>query len=233
MELYLIRHGEIAGDPHRCYRPPVSGCLSERGERQVQEMSAALADVRFDRVFASPLGRAIQTAQPLAEGASVEVEILDWLIEWRPATVLGECDEADFESLMAAAEKLRPERCWKTRAGEGTLEMAHRVISGFVDLMERLGVRAGHGGYLLDDPGDDRRVALVAHGGSLGRLAAFLLGVPIAPYAPIAFEQTGVAVFTFVRRVDVWYPALRISPPRPLAELDAVADARATDALGD
>ncbi len=217
MELYLIRHGEIAGDPHRRYQPPVSGCLSPCGQRQARELVEALEGVTFDHIFASPLGRAIETAQPLAEASGVEIHVLDWLIEWRPAPTLEQCDAAEYGKMMAAAAELRPEQCWKTPAGEGTLEMAHRVIVGFTELMVRLGVRPGHGGYLFDSPDDDRRVALVAHGGSLQRLASFLLNVPIQPYTPIAFAQTGVAVFSFVRRVDVYYPTLRVQPLKVLA----------------
>ena len=213
MEVYLIRHGDIAGDSHRHYTPPVEGCLSEKGIRQAAALGAALDGVKFDAIYASPLGRAIQTAQAIAGPRDLPIEILDWLIEWRPATVLGQCDEANFEKMMADAEKLRPEQSWKTMAGEGTLEMAQRVILGFTQLMSRLGVHAGHGGYLLDNPDDDRRIALVAHGGSLGSLLGFILNLPIRPYGCFSFEQTGIAVIKFVRRVDVWYPSLKIRAP--------------------
>ncbi len=213
MEIYLVRHGEIAGDPHRHYQPPVEGCLSERGIRQAAALAEAFEDVRFDAIYASPLGRAIQTAQALAGPRDLPIQVLDWLIEWRPATVLGQCDEANYEKMMAEAEKLRPEQSWKTPAGEGTLEMTHRIIVGFQQLMQQFGVQAGHGGYLLDDPDEDRRIALVAHGGSLGALLGFILNLPIRPHGYFAFEQTGVAIVTFVRRVDVWYPTLKLPSP--------------------
>lgn len=216
MELFLIRHGRMTGDPHREYgQAPANlrGCLSQEGEREAAALAEALAGVRFDRVFASTLGRAIQTAEPIARQSGVGVEVLRWLVEWRPATVLGECDVAEYEALQAAARERRPEESWKTPAGEGTLEMAHRVITGFLETIRGLGVRAGHGGYLLDDPDDARRIAMVAHGGSLGMLAGFLLGVTLRPHGPVAFEHVGMAVFSFHRRVDVWYPNLRIAPP--------------------
>ena len=227
MQLYLIRHGEIAGDPHEQYPDPpptLDGCLSEHGQAQAAALAEALAHVRFDHVFASTLGRAIQTAQPLARQSGVELRALPWLIEWRPATVLGECDETQYEAILAAAHQRRPEQTWKTPAGEGTLEMAHRVIVGFHETMASLGVHAGHGGYLLDDEDDARRIAMVAHGGSLGMLAAFLLGVPLRPPTPVSFEQTAVAVFKFTRRVDVWHPALQIAAPYDTAALDRHAE---------
>ena len=43
MELYLIRHGDMAGDPHQHYVPPVAECLSELGCRQA---AAATTDPR-------------------------------------------------------------------------------------------------------------------------------------------------------------------------------------------
>lgn len=93
--------------------------------------------------------------------------------------------------------------------------MANRVIVGFQQLMDTLGARLAHGGYVLEDVALDLRIALVAHGGSLGRLLGFLLGVPIQPYAPIAFAHAGVAVVQILRRVDVWYPILVIPQPAP------------------
>src|SRR5690606_11289158 len=190
---------DIAGDPHRHYTPPVEGCLSEKGVRQAAALGEALDGVKFDAIYASPLGRAIQTAQAIAGPRDLPIEILDWLIEWRPATVLGECDDANFEKMMAEADKIRPEQSWKTAAGEGTLEMAQRVILGFIQLMSRLGVHAGHGGYLLDNPDDDRRIALLAHGGSLGSLLGFIFNLPVPPYGYFSFNTTSTSVLRFVR----------------------------------
>ena len=204
IQFYLIRHGEIAGDPHKNCTPPVSGCLSERGVRQAAAMAEALQAVKFDGIYASTLGRAIQTAQALAEPRELPIQVLDWLIEWRPATVLGNVADANYEQMALAAEELRLEQCWKTPAGEGTLEITHRVIVGFLQLAKDLGIHVGHGGYLLDAPDEHRTFAFVAHGGSLNVLLGFLLGLPIRPHGYFAFEQTGVAVVNFKRRVDVW-----------------------------
>jgi broad specificity phosphatase PhoE len=214
MKFYFIRHGRMAGDPHRHYRPPVSGCLSAEGAAQAAALGRALAGITFDHVYASPLGRAIETAQVLTCADGCDIEIKDWLIEWRPAHVVpGGGDAAKFEEMARTAAMERPERMWKTGAGEGALEMAGRLVPGWVDLLAGLGVDAGHGGYLLHDPDDARCVALVAHGGSLGHLLSFVLGVPIRPHPPICFLETGVAVVHLVRMGDVWYPQLEIAAP--------------------
>jgi broad specificity phosphatase PhoE len=93
--------------------------------------------------------------------------------------------------------------------------MVDRIVPGFLQLLRTHGIRAGHGGYLFDAQEGPARIALCAHGGSLGLLLAFLLGIPMQPYVPMHFLETGVAVVEFVRRVDVWYPMLQIPPPYP------------------
>ena len=214
MKLYLIRHGRMAGDPHRYFEPPVrSGCLAEEGCGQARALDEALRDVKFQAVYASPLGRAIQTVQALADRRGLPVRVLPWREEWRPAHVLGQAPATDYESLLAAAAKLRPEETWKTAAGESTAQMVDRIVPGFLDLLRRHGLRAGHGGYLCDAGPEQDPIALCGHGGSLGVLLAFVLGIPVHPRNPICFLETGVAVVDFVQRVDVWYPMLLLAPP--------------------
>ena len=215
MEIHLIRHGEMAGDPHEFHQPPVQGCLSDLGLRHADALADALAeDAPFDAIYSSPLGRAIQTAQPLAERQGLQIQVLPWMREWIPAGQLdGSIPDTEYEKIMAAAAEIRPEQAWKTPAGEGTFEMAHRIVPAFLKLLAGHGVHAGHGGYLLDDPDNDTRIAVVAHGGSLGLLLGFILGLPLRPHGCIGFQYTGVAVVQFVQRVDVWYPVLRVPPP--------------------
>lgn len=213
MKFYFIRHGRMTGDPHRYYQPPVSGCLSPEGEVQATALGRSLSGITFDRIYASPLGRAVQTAQALQRIPGQKIEIKEWLVEWRPAHIMNGGDPANFEQMAKAAAVLRPEMTWKTPAGEGALEMAARLVPGWIELLASLGVEAGHGGYLKIDPQDERTIALVAHGGSLGHLLAYVIGVPIRPNPPISFLETGVAVVKFVRQGDVWYPQLEIAPP--------------------
>lgn len=213
-QLVLIRHGEACGDPHEHCQPPVDGYLTEAGVAQAQALGRVMADVKFDQVYASPLGRAIQTAQAIVSDPQ-QIAIMDWLIEWRPAGAMGEgpSDDASYDAMMAAAAKLRPEMSWKTPAGEGTLEMAHRIIPPMLRLLATHGIEAAHGGYHIDPAQRDApslRLAFVAHGGSLALITGFLLGLPTKPYAPFGFENTGTVVIDFVQRVDVWYPVLRV-----------------------
>ena len=88
MELLLIRHGQIAGDPHKHYHPPVSGCLSPKGQEQAARLAQGLGDLVITSIYASPLGRALQTAQAIANPRELPIHVRPFLEEWRPAEVL-------------------------------------------------------------------------------------------------------------------------------------------------
>ncbi|WFB36184.1 histidine phosphatase family protein [Kiritimatiellota bacterium B12222] len=215
MIIHFIRHGEIDGDPHAHMHPPVSGCLSPTGTQQAAALCQALKDKPYTHIYASPLGRAIETAQPLAAHKNLPIQILPWLEEWRPAHILDNGDDTRYEEIMARAEALRPEQTWKTEAGESLMQMADRMIPGMLALLAQHGIEAGHGGYLFDDPNNSDHLAVFAHGGTLNLLLMFLLNLPLRPGNPFHFEKTGLAIIKFTPHADVWYPSLYLPPPNP------------------
>lgn len=213
-QLVFIRHGDPCGDMHASTKPPAEGFLTHRGELQVEALRRICHGVTFDQVYASPLGRALQTADALVNQPEA-IKVSDWLMEWRPASVMNQqpVDDDSYAALTETSTEIRPELAWKTAAGEGTLEMAHRVIPPLLSVLTDHGVTAAHGGFLVDTARRERadlRLAFVAHGGTLAMMLGFMLGLPLRPYAPFWFMHTGTAVLEFIRRVDVWYPELQI-----------------------
>ncbi len=74
-----MRHGLPERDDHS---PDPS--LSATGRRQAEATAVFLACERIDHVVASPLARAQQTAQPLAERLDLAIETVDGLAEIDP-----------------------------------------------------------------------------------------------------------------------------------------------------
>ncbi len=66
-ELLLIRHGETAWNRERRMQGHIDIPLSDAGVRQAQALGRALAAERPDAIYASDLGRARATAQPVAD----------------------------------------------------------------------------------------------------------------------------------------------------------------------
>lgn len=212
MILHLIRHGEMKGDPHRHFEPPVRNCLSPRGVRQAAALAQAFRGTRLDRIVSSPLGRALQTAQALARGRGLRIETAPWIVEWRPNPDLMKAESTRFERMMRRFGDLPIEQTWKTGAGESLLQMADRIIPGFQAMLRSEGVRAARGGWLVPPRARRRSLALVAHGGSLNVLFQYLVGRPLQPGPCVAFEQTGVVTFRLAERAGVAYPELVVPP---------------------
>jgi broad specificity phosphatase PhoE len=206
MQLILIRHGEMAGEPFVQPTRPVSGCLSESGIAQVETARDRLSGWSCDHVFSSPYGRALQTAEILFTQRGVPTEVLPFLHEWLP----NPDGEAPGATAIPVEERLYAEETWKTEAGEGCFEMYSRIGPPFLKALATQGIHRRHGGYVPDSGAEERRIAVVAHGGSLNVLLSFLLGVSPTPVGLFTFDLTGTAQIQFQRFRDVYYPRLRL-----------------------
>lgn len=160
MELLLIRHGlpvrrelEVgAADPE----------LSEAGHAQAQHLADYLASEHLDAVYASPLRRAYQTAQPLATQQGLEIVVENDVAEWDRHSN----EYVPIEELKAANDPrwqsmLRGE--W-TAHDETPAEFRGRVVTS----VERL----------IDTHSGDR-IAIVCHGGVINQYLAFVLGLDV------------------------------------------------------
>ena len=86
MKIFLIRHGHAVDSDHQL--SDGERFLSKKGRKSVREVGRALrkAGVSFDVVLTSPLTRAVQTAELLAEQVGFEgvVEVLPSLLPIGP-----------------------------------------------------------------------------------------------------------------------------------------------------
>lgn len=158
MELILVRHGlplrvvnvASAADPE----------LDPRGRSQAEAMAAYLAPERLHAVWASPMRRAFQTAEPLAAALGLAVQVDDDLAEW---------DRNSTEYIPVEELKAANDPRWQALVkGEWTSE--HDPVTfqkTVVAAMERV-VEAHKG----------QRVAVVCHGGVINAYLAHVLGVP-------------------------------------------------------
>jgi len=81
MQLILIRHGlpiKQQGQGGEPADPP----LSSAGRDQASRMARWLAGEGIDRLYASPLRRAVETAAPLSEASGLAIELEDGIAEF-------------------------------------------------------------------------------------------------------------------------------------------------------
>jgi broad specificity phosphatase PhoE len=84
--VHLIRHGEVANPDHVVYADLQEFALSSNGEVQACEAADFLAHRPIAAVWASPLTRAIQTAQTIADPHGLDIEVIDALTEFGLST---------------------------------------------------------------------------------------------------------------------------------------------------
>lgn len=195
LNLLLTRHGKAAsGDVMLGGQLDVS--LLPEGRAEALELARRLLGVRVDRIIASPMLRALETAQTIATGRPVEVD-----------ERLRELDYGRWEGLTYdEIETLDPElrARWEhdparthSPGGESGDDVAARAVSFLVDLLAtECGTPPPRGRRHSPDPGGsrglitesraqvegERRVLVVAHGTLNRILLCVAMGVPVSDY---------------------------------------------------
>ena len=95
LTLYLLRHGESIANVDRVFAArKVDPPLSDMGREQIQRQSKALASVRFDACYTSPLLRARQSAEILSEGIGPQFAETNALLEVHVGALDGESEDS-------------------------------------------------------------------------------------------------------------------------------------------
>jgi broad specificity phosphatase PhoE len=194
LTLLLTRHGTTsAGDVILGGQIDVS--LAPEGRREIEALAGRLAGVRIDRIIASPMQRALESAQTIATGRPVEVDErlreLDYG-RWEGLTA-AEIDARDPE-LRAAWEK--DPATTPTPGGETCNAVAARTRAFLADLLAAEMPPAPAVARLPHDPGGsrgavsesqaeaegERRILVVAHGTLNRILLCVALDVPVRDY---------------------------------------------------
>ncbi len=157
--ILLIRHGEN-DVMHRRLAGRLAGVhLNDNGRKQAQSLAKALEHAPIEAVYSSPLERAVETAQPLAEARGLSVEI-------RPA--FSEVDYGDWQG--RTYKQLRRVKLWKTVQedpasvrfpnGETLSEVQQRVMQE----LENLARQHTRPTEVGKPPPPEAVIAVVAHG---------------------------------------------------------------------
>jgi len=215
VEVLLIRHGEPGWvrEGRSVDDPP----LTHRGRRQADALADRLAAEAVDEVWVSPLRRAQETAAPLAERLGLEARTFEWLAEIGAPRWDGTPVEV-VERVFAETWTRPLDELWDgLPGGESFHDFHRRVVDGLRAHIDGLGiVTASEDPRLWNLVDPERRVAVVAHGGTNATLIAHLLGIPPVPWewerfvsyhASISvvrpFAVAGCHAFTLLRFSDV------------------------------
>lgn len=158
----MVRHGATVLTEEDRFAGATDVALSDEGREQVRQLARRLSGEKIAAVYASPLGRTVETAQILAEPHKLEVQTRDGLREinhgrWEQMTRR----EVEEKFPEEAAEWEKDPYTFAPVGGESGLAVTARALPALIDL-----VREHSGGHIL----------VVSHKATIRLLLSSLLG---------------------------------------------------------
>lgn len=152
--------------------------LSDEGRAQAQQLAYRLASVKLDAIYASPLERALETAQPFAESRQLTLQLLEGF------------NEIDFGAWAGRTfDSLQDDVAWQQWN-------AFRSFSQPSDgeMMMLAQARAVHALYCLHQRHHDGVIAIVSHADILKAVLAYFLGMPVDLFRRLEIDLASVSV---------------------------------------
>lgn len=183
MRLFLVRHAESLGNHELRLQGRREFPLTERGRAQAQALAEGLAAAPLRAVYASTIGRAMQTAEVIAAKAGLDVISEPRLEEYDFGEAVSGLTWREIrETHPEIVDALRSNQSDFPRypGEEGRAAFQSRVRAAMADITQR------HDG--------DENVAVITHAGPI---AVFLLDVLGRDYArPIPFVLDNASIST-------------------------------------
>lgn len=205
--LCLVRHGETDWNAQRRIQGQIDIPLNAAGRIQARATAAGVAGRRFDAVYSSDLGRALETARPIAAALGLALKSATSLRErhyGRMQGLTGAEARERFPDLHAAYAARDPHH--DLGGGETLTEFARRVAASLQSL-----VAAHPGGSLL----------AVSHGGVLDVVHRLATGRDLA--APRDFAMPNAGLNWLEYREQAWHLVSWGEQAHLPASLDEVA----------
>ncbi len=185
MILYFVRHGEP---------DYATDTLTEKGKNQAERAAKRLLSSGVDAIYSSPMGRAVETAQPLSEMTGLPVTIEPWAGE------LGEESKTTYPDGKLTTMSLLPATYYHDARYRGLgleesfdvveglqgarfRERYHAIARGLDDLLARCGYARNEAGFYDMVSPNDRHIALFCHGGMQRVMLSHLFHIPYQFFA--------------------------------------------------
>lgn len=208
MRIIFVRHGEP--DYER-------DCLTETGKKQAAAAANRLAREGIAEIYASPMGRAVQTAAFTAKRLNLPVQTLDFMheISWGGPGIPQEGHPWTVSDWMIAQEDFdfyhtdwREHPYYKNNIA---VRYLNEISAQFDAFIRRQGYRHEGTRYFCETD-RQKTVAVFSHGGSGACVLSHLLALPF-PYVctMLPYEFTSVIILEFpVRKGEYVHPRIEL-----------------------
>jgi len=182
MHLLLIRHGQSTGNAARRIQGWNDEPLTEVGRAQALALTRRLqSEQQIDAIYSSPLLRACQTAEIIADILDLAVALDERLKEHHIGVITGLRFEEVESQYPEIVERWQRDVWHVPIPGmEDTDVFQRRVVSAMDEIVAR-------------HKGDDT-IAVIAHGGTLGAYLASLLALDLRKRQPWVFDNASLSI---------------------------------------
>ena len=164
LQVYLVRHGETQWNAQRRIQGQSDSALTEKGERQAEQVAERVKTLGITHVIASDLGRTRRTAEIIAQACGVDITLDARLRELD----MGVLERRNLDTLSEEEES------WRRQLVNGTADGRIPEGESMLEMCERMHAALN---ACLDLPVGSRPL-LVSHGMALGCLVSTILGLP-------------------------------------------------------
>ena len=198
MLLYIVRHG----DPDY-----VTDTLTERGKLQAEAVGKRIADSKINRIFSSPMGRAIETAEPACRLLGLDYTIEEWAHEIQDERLTPFPD--GIKKSISAVQNTYYRQNGNINLGynrayecDGIKESDIKSAVEFIEkngnnFLERLGYKEENGIYRILHKNEEK-VALFCHAAFTLAWLSVLLHIPLhTMWSSFYSTHTGVTILEF------------------------------------
>lgn len=179
MSIYFTRHGQTDWNKAMIIQGQIEVPLNKVGIAQAKEVALRLKDVHLDRIYASPLTRAIDTAKIINEYHHVPLEIDARILEQYYGDLEGKPRSGD---VYLSHRHTIPTRY---PGGEGYFDVVYRVYD-FLHQLEK------------ERPNED--ILIVAHGGMARVFHSYFVDMDNDTFTHYGMENCAVATYEWPKR---------------------------------
>ncbi len=196
--LLLIRHGEntfVRQGRLPGHMPGIH--LNKHGQEQAAALAESLKNLPIRAIYASPLERAVETAEPLAQALGLAIQLRPGLLD----TDVGEWQGVQLK-------RLRKLPLWK-QVQEHPSDVRFPGGESFLELQQRL-VKEIDSIHLAHKPRD--MVAVVFHCDPIKLVLAHYIGLPLDGFQKLVVAPGSVSVLMLGKTGGI-LAALNLRPP--------------------
>ena len=189
-KIYIIRHCEAMGNVLRVFQGSSNFDVSELGKVQLKFLEERFDAIPLDRIYSSPLKRAMKTAEAVRGIKNIEIEPHDGLLELHGGVVEGKPFVEAFNSIEGLAD------AWDNHPEDFAPEGGEPMRHAYERIWETV--------KQIAEENRGKAVALSTHGGVTRCLMCRLLKNDIKELKNVPWsENTAVSLIEFDDNGDV------------------------------